>query len=169
MVEAEAEAEKRRIEAEGEAKAIYARLEAEARGQYEILAKKGEGLGRIVEACGSAEAAFQMLMLEHIEALSANAAQAIQNIKFDKIVVWDGGGAAGGAGGGPGATQGATAGFLRNLAGSLPPMLHMMRDIGGVKMPDYFGKLVPGEGEPGATPPAGAAPGAPGGASTPST
>lgn len=163
MVEAEAEAEKRRIEAGGEAKAIYARLEAEARGQFEILAKKGEGLGRIVQACGSAEAAFQMLMLEHIEKLSENAAQAIQNIKFDKIVVWDGG-----AAGGPGGAQpGATAGFLRNLAGSLPPMLHMMRDIGGVKMPDYFGKLVPGEdasSAPAASPEAGGdkAPGAPG-------
>ena len=44
IVEAEAEAEKRRIEAEGEAAAIFAKLEAEARGQYEILAKKGEGL-----------------------------------------------------------------------------------------------------------------------------
>jgi len=137
MVDAEAEAEKRRIEAEGDAKAIFVRLEAEARGQYEILAKKGEGLGRIVEACGSAEAAFQMLMLEHIEKLSENAAKAIQNIKFDKIVVWDGAGSAG-----PGGTS-ATAGFLKNLAGSLPPMLQMMRDIGGVKMPEYFGKLVP--------------------------
>ena len=46
IVEAEAEAEKRRIEAEGEASAIFAKLEAEARGQYEILAKKGEGLKR---------------------------------------------------------------------------------------------------------------------------
>jgi flotillin len=142
-VDAEAEAEKRRIEAEGEAKAIFARLEAEARGQYEILAKKGEGLGRIVAACGSAEAAFQMLMLEHLEHLSENAAKAIQNIKFDKIVVWDGA-----AGGGPGGGS-ATASFLKNLAGSLPPMLQMMRDIGGVKMPEYFGKLAdeqPGTG-----------------------
>ena len=46
IVDAEAEAEKRRIEAEGEATAIFAKLEAEARGQYEILAKKGEGLQR---------------------------------------------------------------------------------------------------------------------------
>ena len=44
VVDAEAEAEKRRLEAQGEASAIYAKLEAEARGQYEILAKKGEGL-----------------------------------------------------------------------------------------------------------------------------
>jgi len=52
VVEAEAEAEKRRLEAQGEASAIFARLEAEARGQFEILAKKGEGLKRIIEACG---------------------------------------------------------------------------------------------------------------------
>ena len=54
IVDAEAAAEKRRIEAEGEATAIFAKLEAEARGQYEILAKKGEGLKQIIEACGGA-------------------------------------------------------------------------------------------------------------------
>src|SRR5690606_39729180 len=63
VVEAEATAEKRRIEAQAEADAIYAKLEAEARGQYEILAKKGEGLQRIVEACGGADEAFKLLML----------------------------------------------------------------------------------------------------------
>ena len=45
----EAEAERRRLEAEGDAAAIYAKLEAEARGQYEILAKKGEGLKQMAE------------------------------------------------------------------------------------------------------------------------
>ena len=67
LVDAEAEAEKRRLEAEGEAAAIYAKLEAEARGQYEILAKKGEGLKQIVEACGGAQQAFQLMMLEHLD------------------------------------------------------------------------------------------------------
>ena len=134
VVEAEAEADRRRIEAEGEAKAIYARLEAEARGQYEILAKKGKGFGEIVRACETPQAAFQMLMLEQLERLSENAAKAISNIKFDKVVVWDGGR---GAGGGS-----ATANFLSGMAGSLPPMLQMMRDIGGVEMPEFFGKLV---------------------------
>ena len=45
---------RRRIEAEGDAKAIFAKLEAEARGNYEILAKKAEGLREIVSACGGA-------------------------------------------------------------------------------------------------------------------
>ncbi|MEN8149632.1 MAG: SPFH domain-containing protein [Planctomycetota bacterium] len=134
-VDAEAEKEKRRIEAEGEAAAIFAKLEAEARGQYEILAKKGLGFAEIVSACGDAQSAFQMLMLEHMEALSETAATAISNIKFDKIVVWDG---AGGAGDG----KSSTANFLSGLAGSLPPMLHMMKDVGGVEMPEFFGKLV---------------------------
>src|SRR4051812_21818071 len=65
IVEAEAEAEKRRIEAEGQAAAIFAKLEAEARGQYEVLAKKGEGLRQIIDACGGDTQAFQLLMLEH--------------------------------------------------------------------------------------------------------
>src|SRR5258708_7301271 len=95
IVEAEAEAEKRRIEAEGQAKASFAKLEAEARGQYEILAKKGEGLRQIIDACGGAQQAFQLLMLEHLDKLAETAAQAISNIKFDKVVVWENGGANG--------------------------------------------------------------------------
>ena len=55
----------------------------------------------------------------------------------DAVVVWDSGGKDG--------QGGATSGFLSSLAGSLPPMLHMMKDIGGVDMPEYFGKLVAGE------------------------
>jgi len=133
VVDAEAVAERRRIEAEGEAAAIYAKLEAEARGQFEILQKKGQGFAEIVSACGDAQAAFQMMMLEHLDKLSENAAKAISNIKFDKVVVWDGGAGADGKGG--------TAGFLNGLSRSLPPMLHMMKDIGGVDMPEYFGKI----------------------------
>ncbi len=135
IVAAEAEAEKARIEAEGEAAAIFAKLEAEAKGQFEILARKGQGLREIVAACGGADEAFKMLMLEHIEEISATAAKAIANIKFDKIVVWDGG-----QGGGEGGS--ATSSFLRGLAGSLPPAMHLMRDIAGVELPQYFGKLV---------------------------
>jgi flotillin len=138
IVDAEASAAKRRIEAEGEASAIFAKLEAEAKGNYEILAKKGEGLREIVQACGGSQQAFQMLMLEHMDRLSDNAAKAISNIKFDKIVVWDGGNKDGKSG---------TAGFLNGLAGALPPALSMMKDIGGVEMPEFFGKLVDAEAQ----------------------
>jgi flotillin len=140
VVEAEAEAEKQRLEAEGEAAAIYARLEAEARGHYEILAKKGEGLKRIVEACGGAQQAFQLMMLEHLDALAETSAKAISNIKFDKVVVWENGGSNG---------RSNTADFLHKMAGTLPPMLHVMRDIGGIDIPDSLAKLTGEEGSKG--------------------
>jgi flotillin len=139
VVDAEAEAEKRRLEAQGEASAIYAKLEAEARGQYEILAKKGEGLKQIVEACGGAQQAFQLMMLEHLDKLAETSAKAISNIKFDKVVVWENGGTNG---------RSNTADFLHKMAGSLPPMLQVMRDIGGVEIPTSLAKLA---GEDGAT------------------
>ena len=136
IVDAEAEAEKVRIEAEGEAAAIFAKLEAQARGDYELLAKKAQGLEKLVQGCGGAQEAFQLLMLEHLQQLSENAAKAISNIKFDKVVVWDGG-----AGGGK---SGGTAGFLQSLGSALPPVMNLMKDIGGVELPQYFGKLVDG-------------------------
>jgi flotillin len=132
LVEAEAAAESRRIEAQGEAAAIFARLEAEARGEYEKLAKKAEGLGRIVDACGGADQAYQLLMLEHLDHLADKAAAAISNIKMDKVVVWGGG--ANGSGG----TDVGVGAFVRDLAGTVPPMLQMLRDIGGVRVNDRF-------------------------------
>jgi flotillin len=139
VVEAEAAAERARVEAQGEAAAIFAKLEAEARGHYEILAKKGEGLKMIVEACGGAQQAFQLMMLEHLDHLADASAKAISNIKFDKVVVWENGGANG---------RSNTADFLHKMAGSLPPMLQVMRDIGGVEIPTSLAKLA---GEPDAT------------------
>jgi len=132
IVQAQAEAEKRKLEAEGEAAAIYARLEAEARGQYEILAKKGEGLQRIIDACGGAQQAFQLMMLEHLDNLAEASAKAISNIKFDKVIVWENGGKDG---------KSNTASFLQNIAGSLPPMMSVLKDIGGVEFPESLIKL----------------------------
>jgi flotillin len=92
IVEAEAAGESRRIQAEAEAAATFAQLEAAARGEFEMLSKKAEGLKQIVEACGGADAAYRMLMIEHIPTLADKAAEAISNIKFDKVVMWGGAG-----------------------------------------------------------------------------
>src|SRR5262249_37877084 len=150
IVDAEARAEQVKMQANAEAAATFARLEAQARGEYEILAKKAEGLKLIVDGCGGAQQAFQMLMLEHLPHLAETAAKAISGVKFDKVVVWDGG-----ANG-----KHATANFLQGLAGSLPPMLQMMKDIGGVEMPAFLGRLAdaPSPQADGATARAGAAP-----------
>ena len=132
VVDAEAEAERKRIDAQAQADAIFAKLEAEARGQYEILAKKGEGLQRIVQACGGAKEAFQMLMLEHLDHLAEASSRAISNIKFDKIVVWETGDKGG---------RGNTASFLSSMARTLPPMMQVMKDIGGVELPESLVKF----------------------------
>jgi len=147
IVEAEAAAEKMKleaqarasanvIEAEGEAKAIFAKLSAQARGEYEILAKKGEGLREIIKGTGGSEAAFQLMMLEHLDHLADASAKAISNIKFDKITVWDGGTPGGGA-----------SGFIKNLGSAVPPLMDVMRSIGGVELPTYFGKLAVKDGD----------------------
>ncbi len=128
IVDAEAAAEQVRIQAVAEADAIYAKLDAEARGNYEILAKKGEGLERIVQACGGSQEAFQMLMLEHLDNLAEASSKAISNIKFDKVVVWENGGKEGGRSG--------TADFLSGLARTMPPMMQVMKDIGGIELPE---------------------------------
>jgi flotillin len=132
VVEAQAEADKRRIEAEGQAAAIFAELEAQARGQYEMLAKKGEGLKEIITACGGAEQAFKLLMLEHFDHLVEASAKAISNIKFDKVVVWEGNSANG---------TSSTANWLHNMARTLPPMMQVMKDIGGVEIPEVLASL----------------------------
>src|SRR5262249_18343609 len=110
----------------------------EARGQYEILAKKAEGLRRIVESCGGAQQAFQMLMLEHLDAMVQASAQAISNIKFDKVIVWEGGN-----GHADGHAGGQTPPLLQNLARVRPPMMQVMKDIGGVEMPEYLARFAP--------------------------
>ena len=129
IVEAEAAAERRRIEADAEAHAIYIKLEAEARGQYEILARKAEAMKELVLAAGGAKEAFQLLMVEHLDTLAETSAKAISNIKFDKVVVWDSGN--GGA---------SASGFLQSMAKTLPPMMHVLRDIADVEIPG-IGKL----------------------------
>jgi len=129
IVEAEAAAERRRIEAEAEARAIFIKLEAEARGQYEIMSKKAEAMKELVLAAGGAKEAFQLLMVEHLDTLAETSAKAISNIKFDKVVVWDSG------------NGGGTSGFLQNMAKTLPPMMHVMREIAGVELPGYMGKF----------------------------
>ncbi|HED66611.1 MAG TPA: flotillin family protein [Planctomycetes bacterium] len=155
IVDAEAAAAMKKIAAEAEAAAIFAKMEARARGEYELLAKKGEGLKQIVQNCGGSQEAFQMLMLEHLDHLSETAAKAIANIKFDKVIVWDGGQNGEGSGN-------ATSNFLRGLGTSLPPMLQIMKDIGGIEMPDYFGRLMsPDEPEKTIQPQAAQAPDAP--------
>ncbi|MBT8484625.1 MAG: flotillin family protein [Phycisphaerales bacterium] len=134
-IAAEAEAERQRREARGEADAILARFEAEAAGLRKVLQAKADGYRELVEACRSnPEIAPTLLMIEQLPTLVAEQVKAIQNLKIDKITVWDSG-----AGGGEG-RRGATAGFLSGLIGSLPAM-HELADQAGIELPTVLGRL----------------------------
>ncbi len=115
-IEAEATAERARREARGQADAILLKYIAEADGVQKVLEAKAVGYERLVLACHeNPQMASTLLMIEQLPTLVAEQVKAIQNLKIDKITVWDSG--AGGRGEG-----GSTANFLSSLIGSLPAM-----------------------------------------------
>lgn len=129
---AAADAEQTRLRARGEADAIRARYEAEAEGLRKVLQSKADGYRALVESCaGDARAAASLLMIEKIENLVNAQVAAIQNLKIDKITVWDSGDGKGGS---------STANFASSLIKSLPP-LHEVAKMAGVELPEYLGEM----------------------------
>ena len=133
QVEADAEAEKLRRIANGEADAIKAKYFAEAEGVRAVLEAKAKGYDQLVKISNNKpEIATSFLMIEKIEDIVAKQVEAIKNIKFDKITVWDGG-----AGSKGGST---TANFMRDLIKALPAM-HDLAGQAGIELPQILGKV----------------------------
>ena len=133
QVEADAEAEKLRRIALGEADAIKAKYFAEAEGVKAVLEAKAKGYEELVKISNNKpEIATSFLMIEKIEDIVAKQVEAIKNIKFDKITVWDGG-----AGSKEGST---TANFMRDLIKALPAM-HDLAGQAGIELPAILGKV----------------------------
>lgn len=130
IIEAEALAEEIRRRARGEADAIFAKLDAEARGSLEILTKQAEGFKEIVNAAGNADAAVRLLIADKLEQLVKIQVDAIKNIKFDKITVWDNGSKDGSS---------STANFASSLFKSVPP-LNELFNMAGMDLPKYLGE-----------------------------
>ena len=130
VIEAEALAEEIRRKAQGEADAIYAKLEAEARGSFEILSKQAEGFKEIVKSAGdNPDAAVKLLIADKLEKLVGIQVEAIKNLKFDKITVWDSGSKDGAS---------TTSNFASSLLKSIPPMKELF-DMAGMELPKYLG------------------------------
>jgi len=133
QVEADAQAEKVRRIANGEADAIRAKYFAEAEGIKAVLEAKAQGYDKLVAISNNKpELATSFLMIEKIEDIVGKQVEAIKNIKFDKITVWDGG-----AGSGNGST---TANFMKDLIKSLPAM-HDLAQQAGIALPSVLGKV----------------------------
>ena len=129
-IDAEAEAEKRRREAKGEADAIFLKMEAQARGIKEILDKQAEGFKNLVAAAGNDPSKAAMLLItDKLPQLVAEQVKAIQNLKIDKITVWDNGSHDG---------KSSTSNFVSSLMTSLPPLQSIFEQA-GFKLPDFLG------------------------------
>jgi flotillin len=134
-IDADAVAERSRREARGEADAILAKYEAEAEGIRKVLDSKAEGYNSLIAACGSQpHIAPTLLMVEQLPEIVAEQVKAIQNLKIDKITVWDSGSGSGGG------KTGSTAGFLSSLIGSLPAV-HELAEQAGIELPGVLGQI----------------------------
>jgi flotillin len=111
---------------------LRANLLAEAEGTEAVLKKKAEGFQRLVETCGGASGAQNMLITEQLPNLVREQVRAISELKIDKITVWDTGVGADG--------KNSTASFASGLVSALPP-LHELAKNAGLELPEYLGQL----------------------------
>ncbi len=134
VVAAEGQAREVTIAAEAAATAVKARLEAEADGQYALLSQRARGLKELVDAAGSPEQAFALLLVDMVPSLVEKAAEAVKGVNVEKVIVWDSGNG-GGAGGG-------VSRVTNDLVRSVPPAMDLIRHVVGVDLPG-FGKVSP--------------------------
>lgn len=129
-IDAEAEAERIRRRAKGEADAILFKAQAEAEGLYEVLTKQAAGLDQIVKAAGNnSKDAVLLLIADKLPELVKTQAEAIKNIKIDKVTVWENGGSKDG--------KSSTANFLSGMYKSVPPLQEMF-NMAGMQLPEYL-------------------------------
>lgn len=138
-IDAEAEAEKIRRKAKGEADAILFKAQAEAKGLYEVLTKQAAGLDQIVKAAGNdSKNAALLLIADKLPELVKLQAEAIKNIKIDKVTVWENGGGKDG--------KSSTSNFISGMYKAVPPLQEMF-NMAGMQLPDYLkGKELTPEG-----------------------
>ena len=133
-IDADAEAERIRRIARGEADAILAKYSAEAEGLLKVLDAKAAGYEKLLRVCGDRkDIAPALLIIEKLPELVAEQVKAIQNLKIDKITVWDSGGQNGDG-------SGSTKQFLRGLIGALPP-IHELAEQVGIDLPEVLGRV----------------------------
>lgn len=105
--------------------------ERDQRVALAAMEAKADGYRKLITACGDRpDMAPTLLMIEKLTEVVAEQVKAVQNLKIDKITVWDSGNGEGGG----------TAGFLSGLIGSLPAM-HDLAKQAGIKLPEFFGSV----------------------------
>ncbi len=130
-IDAEADAERTRRIAKGDADAILFKAQAEAQGILEVLTKQAEGLDKIVQAAGdNPKDAVLLLVADKLPELVKTQAEAIKNIKIDKVTVWDSGAKTEDG-------KSSTANFISGMYKSVPPLQDMF-NMAGMQLPEYL-------------------------------
>lgn len=126
VIAAQAEAEQRREIAKGEAEAVLLQYKAEAEGVLKVLEAQAAGFKKLVDAAGGdAQSAIGLLMVEKVTQIAEIQAEAINNVKMDKVVVFDGGDGSN------------VSGFMKGLFGMLPPLNDFMNQS-GLELPQFL-------------------------------
>ncbi len=134
--EGEAAAVKTRAEADSaaiamkltaEAKGKQAILEAEAKGRQALLDAQADGLAKFTQGGRDATAAINLILAQQVVEVARVQSDAIQKLKFDKVVVMGGGKDGGTAGG-----------FVQDLYKNVLP-LHEVAKAAGVVLPGFLG------------------------------
>jgi len=132
-IEAEANAERLRREAKGQGDATFNEMEGEARGINEILTKRADGLGKIVQAAGlDPKAAALLMVAEKLPDIARIQVDAIKGIKIDKVIVWDNLGTDAN-----GQSKPNTAKFMSGMMGALPGWDSIFKSV-GFNLSDFF-------------------------------
>lgn len=131
IIDAQAEAERTRLVAKGEADAELEKFKAQAEGIREVLDAQAEGFLNLVKASGdNPEAAIGLLLVDKIPELAKIQADAIKNIKFDKVTVFDGGNGDG------------VSNMLNGVFKSVPALEDFLKQS-GMGLPEFLAKSKP--------------------------
>lgn len=106
------------------------KAQAEAQGIFEVLTKQAAGLDKIVQAAGNnSRDAVLLLIADKLPELVQLQAEAIKNIKIDKVTVWENGKAKDG--------KTSTSNFISGMYGAVPPLQEMF-NMAGMQLPEYL-------------------------------
>jgi len=98
--------------------------------QERIHQLQAQGLDRIVKAAGNnSKDAVLLLIADKLPELVKTQAEAIKNIKIDKITVWENGGSKDG--------KTSTSNFISGMYKSVPPLQEMF-NMAGMQLPNYL-------------------------------
>ena len=131
LIKAEAEAKAIETVALAKANAVKLEKEAEAEGIQKVLEAKAKGFDELFKTVGEEQKYLipTMEVVKEMPSLVKAQADIMKNIKFEKIIVHDGGNGNG------------LAGFTNSL-GKAMPQLHDLLKSAGIEAPAVLGKLV---------------------------